>query len=63
MLPTVLYVLAIIACGGLGALIGWAVSGATGLTGTPMALVAAFVGMLAATGLWVLGTALFLKKR
>ncbi|GMU70843.1 MAG: hypothetical protein HS109_16850 [Burkholderiales bacterium] len=59
----VLYLVAIVACGGLGALVGWFVSGAIGLTGTPMALVAAFIGMIVATALWVLGTAIVQRKR
>jgi hypothetical protein len=63
MLRIVLYVLAIVACGGAGALVGWAISGAIGLTGTPMALVASFLGMIAATGLWILGTVIHLRGR
>ncbi|HET9339759.1 MAG TPA: hypothetical protein VFQ55_12215 [Casimicrobiaceae bacterium] len=59
----VLYVLAIVACGGAGALLGWAIAGTIGLTGTPMALVAAFLGMVSATLLWIAGAALFPKKR
>lgn len=63
MLSILVYVLAIVACGAVGALAGWAVSGAIGLTGTPMALVAAFVGMVVATGVWILGTLLLVKQR
>ncbi len=63
MLPILAYVLAIVVCGGIGALAGWAISGAIGLTGTPMALVAAFVGMVVATGVWILGTLVFLRNR
>jgi hypothetical protein len=59
----VLYLAAIVACGGLGAVFGWAVAGAIGLTGTPMALVAAFVAMVAATLLWIAGAALLGRKR
>lgn len=59
----VLYVLAIVACGGVGALLGWAIAGTIGLTGTPMALVAAFLGMVSATLLWIAGAALFAKMR
>ena len=59
----VLYIASIVACGGLGALFGWFVSGAIGLTGTPMALVAAFIGMIAAAALWVLGTVIVQRKR
>ena len=58
-----LYLAAIVACGGLGAVLGWAVAGAIGLTGTPMALVAAFVAMVAATLLWIAGAALLGKRR
>jgi len=46
------FILAIIFCGAIGASIGWTIAGAIGLTGTPMALVAAFVGMVVATLLW-----------
>jgi hypothetical protein len=59
----VLYVLAIAACGGVGALMGWAIAASLGLTGTPMALVAAFIGMVCATLLWIVGTALFLPRK
>ncbi len=58
-----LYVLSIVACGGIGAVFGWAVAGSIGLTGTPMALVAAFVAMVAATLLWIAGVALLGRKR
>ena len=58
----VLYALAIAACGGVGAVVGWAIAGSIGLTGTPMALVAAFLGMVAATLLWIAGAALFPGK-
>jgi len=56
------FVLAIIFCGAVGASIGWTIAGAIGLTGTPMALVAAFVGMVVATLLWIAGAALFPVK-
>jgi hypothetical protein len=59
----VLYLAAIVACGSLGAVFGWAVAGAIRLTGTPMALVAAFVAMVAATLLWIAGAALLGRKR
>jgi hypothetical protein len=59
----VLYVLAIAACGGAGAVIGWAIAASLGLTGTPMALVAAFIGMVAATLLWIVGTAIFMPRK
>jgi hypothetical protein len=58
-----LYVLAIVACGGTGAVLGWAIATSLGLTGTPMALVAAFIGMLAATVLWVVVAVLFPARR
>lgn len=59
----ILYLAAIVACGGLGAVLGWAAAGAIGLTGTPMALVAAFVAMVAATLLWIAGAALLGRNR
>ena len=59
----VLYLLSIVACGGLGAVLGWAVAGSIGLTGTPMALVAAVVAMVVATLLWIAGAALLGGKR
>jgi hypothetical protein len=59
----VLYLLAILACGGVGALLGWAIAGSIGLTGTPMALVSAFLGMVAATLLWIAGAALLPRRR
>ena len=59
----VLYVLAIIVCAGAGAVLGWATAASLGLTGTPMALVAAFLGMVAATVLWVVVAVLFPPKR
>ena len=59
----VLYLLSIVACGGIGAVLGWAVAGSIGLTGTPMALVAAFIAMIAATLLWIAGAALLGKRR
>jgi hypothetical protein len=62
-MPIVLYVLAILACGAVGAVLGWAIAGTIGLTGTPMALVAAFIGMVAATLLWIAGAAVLPRKR
>ncbi len=59
----VLYLLSIVACGGVGAVLGWAVAGLIGLTGTPMALVAAVIAMVAATLLWIAGAALLGRKR
>ena len=63
MMAIVLYVLAIVACGGVGAVLGWAIAASLGLTGTPMALVAAFLGMVAATLLWIIGAAFFPGRR
>ena len=57
------YVLAIVVCGGVGAAMGWAITASLGLTGTAGALVAAFIGMVAATLLWIIGTALFLPRK
>lgn len=56
------FVLAIVFCGAVGASIGWTLAGAIGLTGTPMALVAAFTGMVIATLLWIAGAAIFPRK-
>ena len=61
-LTVVLYVLAIVVCGGAGAVIGWAISASLGLTGTPMALVAAFIGMVSATLLWLVVAVLFPRR-
>jgi len=63
MVSIVLYLAAIVACGGAGALVGWFASGAIGLTGTPINRVASFIGMIVATALWVLGTAILQRKR
>ena len=63
MVAVVLYVLASAACGAVGAVLGWGIAAGLGLTGTPMALVAAFIGMVAATLLWIVGTALFLPRK
>lgn len=62
-MSVVLYVLAIVVCGGVGAVLGWAIAASLGLTGTPMALVAAFIGMVAATVLWLVVAVLFPAKR
>jgi hypothetical protein len=62
-LPILLYVLAIVVCGGTGAVLGWAIAASLGLTGTPMALVAAFIGMVAATVLWIVVAVLFPVRR
>ena len=63
MVSIVLYVLAVVVCGGAGAVLGWAIAASLGLTGTPMALVAAFLGMVAATVLWIVVAVLFPAKR
>jgi len=62
-LSIVFYVLAIVVCAGAGAVLGWAIAASLGLTGTPMALVAAFIGMVAATVLWIVVAVLFPQKR
>ncbi|CAG0954977.1 hypothetical protein BURK1_00406 [Burkholderiales bacterium] len=62
-LSLILYLFAIVACGGFGALVGWAVAGGIGLEGTPMALVAALVAMLVAAIAWVAGAALLSRRR
>ena len=59
----VLYLLAIIVCAGAGAVVGWAAATSLGLTGTPMALVAAFLGMVSATVLWIVFATFFPTKR
>lgn len=58
-MSVLLYIVAIVVCGGAGAWLGWIVAGVIGLTGTPMALVAAFIGMIVATLLWIGGAGLF----
>jgi hypothetical protein len=62
-MSVVLYILLIIVCAGAGAVVGWAAATSLGLTGTPMALVAAFLGMVSATVLWVVVAVLFPSKR
>jgi len=59
----VLYILAVIVCAGAGAVVGWATAASLGLTGTPMALVAAFLGMVSATVLWIVFATFFPTKR
>ncbi len=51
-------IIGILIAGGCGGVAGWMVVGTLGLTGVPSALVAAAVGMLVATGVWVALTAL-----
>ncbi len=58
MLAIVLYVLAIIACGGAGAAAGWFVSGALGFTGAFGALSSAVIAMVVAVALWAAFVAL-----
>lgn len=53
-----LSVVAILACGGLGAVTGYALAGLLGLAGIPAALVAAVAGMIVATLAWAGGVAL-----
>jgi len=51
-------IVGIVACGGLGGLLAWALVMALGLQGTPAALLAAVVGMAVAFAAWAGGTAL-----
>ncbi len=57
----VLSVLAILACGTLGALAGYASVTALGWSGTFAAIVATAIGMVVATGAWIAG-AVVLRK-
>jgi hypothetical protein len=50
--------LAIIACGAIGAGAGYALLALLGLWGVAGALLAAFVGMVVATAAWALGSSL-----
>jgi hypothetical protein len=54
----IIQVLAIVACGGGGALLAWLLVSALGWTGVGGAVAAAFAGMLSATLLWAGGVAL-----
>ncbi len=56
-----LSVVAILACGGAGGVLGFMLAGALGLSGTPAAILAAVVGMAVATFLWALGATLLRK--
>jgi hypothetical protein len=51
-------IVGIVACGGLGGVLAWALVTASGLQGTPAALVAAVAGMGVAFAAWAGGTAL-----
>jgi hypothetical protein len=57
LLPIVANLLAIVACGGLGAGAGYGVLLLTGIDGVFGALIAALVGMIVATAAWVAGSA------
>jgi hypothetical protein len=57
-MPLILRLLAIVACGGGGALLAWLLVSALGWTGVGSAIAAAVTGMLAATLLWAGGVAL-----
>ena len=46
-------IVGILIAGGAGALAGWSATSVLGLTGLPAALVAAPVGMVVATAVWV----------
>ncbi|MBS0320413.1 MAG: hypothetical protein JSR18_07730 [Proteobacteria bacterium] len=59
----VLQLVAIIACGTLGAVAGWAVVAGLGLAGTVAALAALPVAMVVAVGAWALGVAQFDRLR
>jgi hypothetical protein len=54
----ILNLLAIIVCGGCGALLAWLLVSMLGWTGVAGVLAAAVVGMLAATLFWAAGVAL-----
>jgi hypothetical protein len=49
-------IIAIIVCGGIGGVGGWALAAALGLTGVPGALVAAAAGIVLAAALWTAGS-------
>lgn len=63
MLSIALYIIAIIACGGLGGLAGWLASQALGWSGVPAALLAAAVGMVVAVAAWALGVVVYDRIR
>lgn len=52
MMSIVWSVLGIILCGGIGALCGWLLTQAIGLSGAGAAILAAIVGMVVATAAW-----------
>ena len=58
-----LSVLAILACGALGALAGFGVAASIGWAGTGAAILAAVIGMVVATLAWAAGVALLRKLR
>jgi hypothetical protein len=51
-------ILAILICGGLGALGAWLLVSGAGLSGVPAAIVAAVVATAIAAALWMAGSAL-----
>ncbi len=53
----VVQLLAIVACGALGAAAGWALAASLGLGGVTAALIALPVAMAIAVGAWALGVA------
>ena len=55
--------LGIVVCGGVGGLAAWAIVSFAGLHGTFGAIVAAIIGMLAATALWAAGVWLLNRLR
>ena len=63
MLAIVLYIIAIIACGGAGGLAGWFATEALGWSGVPAALLAAVVGMIVAVATWALGVVVYDRMR
>jgi hypothetical protein len=54
----VLSIIGILVCGVLGGTVAWAIVAKIGLSGTPGALVAAVLGMIAAFLVWVGGSSL-----
>jgi hypothetical protein len=56
-------VLAILVCGGLGAVTGWLAMRALGLDGTLGSLLAAFVAMVVATLAWIAGSVVLRRLR
>ena len=58
MASLIIRLLAIVACGGGGALIAWLIVSALGATGVGAAIAAAIIGMVLATRLWAGGVAI-----